>query len=429
MHSRYTLITLALFVAGLFLTVALAQVKEQAAAGGATTQYLPLITADNVPDHIDFAPFFLENDLLGDITDIAHANDDRLFIVERPGRILVLENGAPVGAFLDLPGVVGGSNWEEGLLGLAFHPDYPQTPYFYIQYTESGPLKRIVIARYTVSENNPNQADPNSALILMRIDKSPNPPDADIPFSPVHNGGDLTFGPDGYLYIPVGDGGPDPFEGINGDPDNDSQNLATLLGSILRIDVDPDGGLPSDCGNPGNYSIPPDNPFVGQAGCNEIWAYGLRNPWRISFDRLTHDLYVTDVGEWEYEEVNFVPAGEGAGWNFGWNCYEGTYVYRPLCAGDFTFPVFEYARGTGCASIIGGFVYRGSQYPKLWGYYVFVDYCAERLWAMRRERSGAWNVIEFPMEDYNFTTFGEDVHGEMYAGRSDYDGIYKVISP
>ncbi len=436
MHSRYSQWVPATLVASLFMIVSLtvgATAPRSSfnigAAGGATTQYLPLIIADNQPQSIGFLPVFVDNDLLGDITDIAHANDGRLFVVERPGRIVVIENGQLLGAFLDLGGITGGPNWEEGLLGLAFHPNYPQTPYFYVQYTESGLYKRVVVARYTVSSTNPNQADPNSAVILMRINKSANPPNLPDPYSPVHNGGDLTFGPDGYLYIPVGDGGPDPFEGVNGDPDNDSQNLGNLLGKLMRIDVDPDGGLPPECGGTANYSIPPDNPFVGQGGCDEIWAYGLRNPWRISFDRLTNDLYITDVGEWLFEELNFVPAGEGAGWNFGWNCYEGSHEYRPGCNGDFTFPIFEYARGGGCASIIGGFAYRGSAYPILTGHYVFADYCAERLWTIKRNFSGAWGVREYPFSDFNLTTFGEDVNGELYAGRSDFDGIYRVTAP
>lgn len=430
-HSRYSFALFVMITAVLASVLFLyqpAQGEQTAVAGGATTHYLPIVLQENRPHHIGFAPYFLDNDLLGDITDIEHAGDGRVFVVERPGRILVFQNGILLDTFLDLPGLVGGSNWEEGLLGLAFPPDYPATPHFFVQYTESGPLKRIVVARYTVS-SNPNQADPHSGVILMHIDKSPNPPGYLDPISPVHNGGDLTFGPDGYLYIPVGDGGPDPFEGINGDPDNDSQNLNTLLGKLLRIDIDPAAGLPPECGDSAYYSIPADNPFVGEAGCAEIWAYGLRNPWRISFDKLTGDLYITDVGEWQYEEVNFVPAGQGSGWNFGWNCYEGSYIYRPGCPGEFVFPVFEYERGLGCASIIGGYVYRGSQYPNLYGYYLFADYCAEKMWAMKQDRFGQWRTIEFPLAEYNFTTFGEDVNGELYAGRSDFDGIYQVTAP
>lgn len=395
--------------------------------GADTTAFLPLMTQTNQPDNINFVPVFLENDLLGDVTDVEFTADGRLFIVERPGRIVIIQNGSLVGAFLDLGGMVGGSNWEEGLLGLDFHPDYPNTPYFYVMYTESGPLKRIVVARYTVS-GNPHQADPNSALILLQIDKSLEDPDDPTSFSPVHNGGDLTFGPDGYLYVPVGDGGPDPFLGINGDPDNDSQRLDRLLGKVLRIDVDPNGGLPADCGSTANYSIPANNPFVGQSGCDEIWAYGLRNPWRISFDRLTGDLYITDVGEWQMEELNFVPAGSPGGMNFGWNCYEGSLEYRP-CNGDFTFPIFEYERTGGCASIIGGHVYRGTAYPKLYGYYLFADYCTGDMWVMKRTLLHDWHVIHYPLVDYNFTTFGEDVNGELYAGRSDYDGVYHVVAP
>lgn len=433
-HSRYAIALFALITAVcaavLWFTLPAQEEGPTAVASGgpASQQYLPVMLQELRPSQISFTPYFVDNDLLGDITDIEHANDGRLFVVERPGRILVFQNGVLLDTFLDLPGLVGGSNWEEGLLGLAFPPDYPETPYFFIQYTESGPQKRIVVARYTVSAN-PNQADPNSGVILMHINKSPNPPGYLEPISPVHNGGDLTFGPDGYLYIPVGDGGPDPFEGINGDPDNDSQNLNTLLGKLLRIDIDPDAGLAPECGDSSNYSIPADNPFVGEAGCDEIWAYGLRNPWRISFDRLTGDLYISDVGEWQYEEVNFVPAGQGSGWNFGWNCYEGTYLYREGCPGEFVFPVFEYERGLGCASIIGGYVYRGSQHPKLYGYYFFADYCAERMWAMKQDRFGDWRTIEFPLYEYGFTTFGEGANGELYAGRSDFDGIYSLIAP
>jgi glucose/arabinose dehydrogenase len=309
-----------------------------------------------------------------------------------------------------------------GLLGLAFHPNYPTVPYFYVAYTQ--PTSPIVLARYTVNPATPDVADPGSAVILLYIEK---PADEDGNPSPVHNGGDLNFGPHRYLYVSWGDGGPDPVpnNGIPGDPFNNSQRTNTMLGKIIRLDVDSTSGTPPDCGDSG-YAIPPGNPYTDGPGedCDEIWATGLRNPWRFSFDRLTGDMYIGDVGEWEREEIDFQPAGLPAGLNYGWHCFEGTINYETVypqvgldCGGPelYTPPIFEYEHTpSGGFSTVGGFVYRGSQYPSLYGYYVTADFNGN-MWVLRQE-DGVW-VSRFLGNAGRFiSTFGEGVDGELYVG-------------
>ena len=261
------------------------------------------------------------------ITDIANAGDERLFVVQREGLIRIVWPDGTIQPepFLDITrDVTSNLNWEAGLLGLAFHPDYPNTPYFYVLYTD---VKNIRVARLTVNPLNGNEASRNSMRFLMIIPKSIW---AGQP-SPVHNAGDLTFGPDGYLYIPIGDGGPDPYVATNmpGDPLNNSQRRDTALGSILRIDVNENGLTGPDCGE-GDYTIPPGNPYTGGAGCDEIWLTGVRNPWRIDFDPANGNLYVADVGEWRREEITVLPAGTGSGANLGWHCFEGTVDYKAV---------------------------------------------------------------------------------------------------
>ncbi len=223
--------------------------------------------------------------------------------------------------------------------------------------------------------------------------------------SPVHNAGDLTFGPDGYLYIPLGDGGPDPYVATNvpGDPLNNAQRRDTMLGSILRIDVDENGLTGADCGESG-YTIPPGNPFTNVNGCDEIWATGLRNPWRIDFDPANGALYVADVGEWRREEINVLPAGVGSGANFGWHCYEGTVDYKATWDPDqfagyfkdcgprenYVFPAFEYDHSQGECSLTGGMVYRGENYPFFSGNYLYTDFCTGRIWALSQAYNGDW---------------------------------------
>jgi glucose/arabinose dehydrogenase len=400
------------------------------AAPAAGALYLPYVGKPGTPQ-IDLVPFVVgfENKT---ITEITHAGDERLFVANREGKVWVVypDGAIPETPFLDVTDKVQHEiNFEQGFLGLAFHPDYPATPYFYFAYTSPS---NIEIARGAVSSTNPDVADPKSIVGMITIHK----PQGGGGPSPVHNGGDLAFGPDGYLYIPLGDGGPDPYDVsyLPGDPNNHSQRRDTLLGSILRVDPDPERGLDPDCG--GNYySIPGDNPWLGDGGCDEIWAKGLRNPWRISIDQLTGDFYIADVGEWLREEVNYRPAAAGGGANFGWHCWEGSVDYSTVWEEvadncdydlDFVFPVHEYDRSQGECSIIGGKVYRGSLYPWFYGVYFFGDWCSGRLWTMSRV-GGEWQVNPAGQHMIRYTTFGEDVYGELYAGSYLSGILYKVV--
>ncbi len=415
------------------------------AVGGNTDIYLPHVSIPAPPPRLGFVPFIKPGapDTVT-ITVITHAGDDRLFVGNREGRIwIVLPDGTALPKpFLDLKGKVDHEGFEQGLLGLAFHPDYPHTPYFYVAYTSSY---HIVVARGEVNPDDPNQAKPALDTLITMLKPLIRPDDpGNNTRSGVHNAGDLKFGPDGYLYIPVGDGGPDPYgellQGQPGDPNNHSQRRDVLLGSMLRIDPDPDRGLPPDCGVKKTlYSIPSDNPWLDDNGCDEIWAKGLRNPWRVSFDRLTGDFYISDVGEWQFEEINFLPANSSGGKNFGWHCWEGTANYsttpfqRPDVAKrcdyqttQFTFPVHEYNHEqAGRCSVTGGYVYRGSEYPALYGRYIFADWCSREAWTMAR-MDGKWQV-DPAGGGHNFTTFGEDIHGELYAGTYLSGQIYKVV--
>ena len=312
--------------------------------------------------------------------DLQNAGDERLFIIEKAGRIRVVENGTLVDfPFLDISNKVTIRNNEQGLLGLAFHPDYAENGFFYINYTDKG--GDTVIARYRVTPA-PNIADPSSEVILLR---------AKQPFGN-HNGGVLAFGPDGYLYAGLGDGG------SAGDPFGNGQKLDTFLGKILRLDVD----------SAETYAIPPDNPFG-----NEIWAYGLRNPWRMSFDMKTGDLYIADVGQNTWEEVNFMPAGELGGVNFGWKYFEATHPFSDTPPADvrFTAPVVEYSHDLGC-SVTGGYVYRGEMAE--WnGIYLYGDYCTGMVWGLIQSDEGWQNRVLFGAVG-NITSFGQDMHGEVY---------------
>ncbi|HEY0091645.1 MAG TPA: PQQ-dependent sugar dehydrogenase, partial [Flavobacterium sp.] len=336
---------------------------------------------------------------LSSVVGIFHAGDSRLFVVQQTGAIRIVQPNGTVDPtnFLTLTTATISTGGERGLLGLAFHPDYDTNGYFYVNYTRAGD-GATVIARYTRSSSNPNIADPSTAAVLLTVAQ---------PFSN-HNGGTIAFGPDGYLYIGMGDGG------SAGDPGNRAQNINENLGKMLRIDVD--SGAP--------YAIPADNPYVGIPGNDEIWAIGLRNPWKWSFDRLTGDLYIADVGQGEYEEINRVSSTD-PGVNYGWKCYEGSDVYS-ACTGTgvtFTFPVAEYSHsGTGGCSITGGYVYRGTTYPNFVGKYFFADYCLPRIGMMDETNNLTYsaNFTGVP----NFTTFGEDVTGELYVGGD--DTIYKI---
>ena len=251
--------------------------------------------------------------------------------------------------FLDISLKVGSRYTEQGLLGLAFHPDYARSGFFYVNYTDEN--GKTVIARFHVSAADPDLADPASETDILRVDQPYNN----------HNGGGLAFGSDGYLYIGLGDGGSE------GDPLLNGQNLRTLLGKMLRIDVD----------HGTSYAIPAGNPFAKVGGMPEIWAYGLRNPWRFSFDRLTGDLYIADVGQDAWEEIDFVTAGLPGGMDFGWSYYEGLHPYKgqPPANATFTWPISEYSHAYGCA-VTGGYVYRGTALPEWQGVYFFGDYCS-----------------------------------------------------
>lgn len=324
--------------------------------------------------------------------DIANCGDDRLFILEQfNARIWILDregNRLPE-PFLDLPAV--GTQNEQGLLGLAFHPDYQNNGYFFVNYTRTNGDTRV--SRFQVSANDPNVADPGSEVVLFEVDQ---------PYAN-HNGGCLKFGPDGYLYIGLGDGG------SGGDPNANGQNTSVRLGKLLRIDV--------DNGNP--YAVPADNPFVNQAGyLPEIWALGMRNPWRFSFDRMTGDLWIGDVGQNNWEEVDFQPAGSTGGENYGWRCYEGNHPFNTSGCGsmsDYVFPVAEYANAGSDCSVTGGFVYRGLNYPNLFGHYLYTDYCSGKIWSLTPDGSGGWNnQLLKDLSNYQYVSFGENKNGELF---------------
>ncbi len=340
---------------------------------------------------------------------VTHAGDDRLFVVLKGGRILV-HGSAGTGTFLDLSAVVRATETERGLLGLAFHPRYEENRYFFVYYTDGS--GRLVIARYQTRADDPDVADADSGRVLLTIDH----PD----FSN-HNGGALAFGPDGYLYAGIGDGG------SGGDPSNHAQDRGTLLGKILRLDVDVE--------DPPYHAIPPTNPFVGVAGARgEIWAYGVRNPWRITFDRRTGDLFIADVGQNAREEVDFQPAtgaaGEQGGRNYGWRRMEGTACYNPSTGcqtGSLVLPVLEYTHADGC-SITGGYRYRGAEVPSLSGVYVFADFCNGRIWGGVQAGTGAWSRVELLDSGLSISSFGEDAAGELYVADLN-GGVYRVVRP
>jgi len=359
-----------------------------------------------------------------------HAGDGtgRLFIVQQEGQIFI-KRGAQVlpVPFLDISGIVNCCG-ERGLLGLAFHPDYANNGYFFVNYTNAQ--GDTVVSRYQVSAGNPDVADPNSALVILTVDQD---------FSN-HNGGNLLFGPDGYLYIGMGDGG------SGGDPCNRAQTLdpanldnsgscsadgnfvgdpdsRALLGKMLRIDVD-NPGVNTDgvCAEGTNYGIPPDNPFetTGDTRCSETWAWGLRNPWRWSFDRVTGDLFIGDVGQGAVEEIDFQPASSTGGEHYGWSCMEGDQVYnsgRCLAGVTLTPPILTETHAGGNCAITGGYRYRGPV-SALNGLYFYGDYCSGKIW-YASESGGNWSRQEWNHGEaslqFNLGSFGEDESGEVYA--------------
>lgn len=328
---------------------------------------------------------------------------NRLFVVEQAGRVLALPNSPDAekaSTFLDITNKVRTVHNEEGLLSLAFHPNYAANGYFFVYYSASDP-RRTVLSRYRVSRIDPNQADTQSETTLLEVEQ---------PYGN-HNGGTVLFGPDGYLYLSLGDGG------SAGDPHGNGQNLGTLLAKILRIDVDHrDSGLA--------YSIPTDNPFRTRRGARpEIWAYGLRNVWRMSFDRRTGDLWAADVGQDAWEEIDLITKGG----DYGWSIREGTHVYEPIAAHDSLIdPITEYPHPVG-ASVTGGYVYRGTKYPNLGGVYLYADYVTGTIWGLRYERGRLTEQGTLLKQPRNVSSFGEDATGEILL--TCFDGrVYRLIA-
>ncbi len=367
--------------------------------------FLPLLASAQVE---------LELDLMADgfnrPCDIVNAGDERLFVVEQVGTIQILNQNGEVEdePFLDISSTVDSQGGEKGLLGLAFPPDYCTTGAFYVNYTttEENQLK-TVIARYQVSPENANQALEDSEERILEYDQD---------FSN-HNGGQIEFGPDGYLYIAAGDGG------SAGDPNNRAQDIMSFLGKIHRIDVSTEP-----------YSIPEDNPFaMVDFGLDEIWAYGLRNPWKFAFDDATGDLYIGDVGQSNREEIDFQAAGTPGGLNYGWRCYEGNETYNTggcLPEENFEFPIYDYAygnQGNGFrCSITGGRVYRGPSFDQIQGKYIATDFCSGEYWVTSNQGS-EWETTEHTGFVSNLVAFGADVWGEMYAVQGQSSGrVYRL---
>lgn len=359
-----------------------------------TNTYTPSFTPTN-PAPVQFPPSenyswrLVASGLLEPVG-IAQSGDgtDRLFVIEQGGAIRIIQEGTVLPEpFLDIRDRVGSQAFEQGLLGLAFHPRFQQNGYFYLNYTDLN--GDTVIARFQQSSENQDRANQDSELHLLDISQ---------PYRN-HNGGAIAFGPDGYLYLGLGDGG------SAGDPLGNGQSLNSLLGKILRIDVDRNSP----------YAIPEDNPFIDRGIGTEIWAYGLRNPWRFTFDRLTGDLYIGDVGQNNWEEIDFLPAGSLGGANFGWNFLEGSYPYLGAPPSDLELipPIAEYNHLLGC-SVTGGVVYRGRRLPEWDGIYFYGDYCTGRVWGLLSLPDGEW-ASEILFEGMgSISSFGEDEAGEVY---------------
>jgi glucose/arabinose dehydrogenase len=367
---------------------------------------------------------------------VTHAGDrtNRLFVVEQDGRVKVLVNGDALGtAFLDIKGRVrspedGAGRDEEGLLSIAFPPGYGSgKDYFYVYYTNLNGDNQV--SRFHLG-GNANQADSASEELILPL---PHPGQTN------HNGGQLFFGPDSYLYIGTGDGGG------GGDPAENAQNPAQRLGKMLRIDVEPDGPvspgldhrifLPFLTGGqaqPLPYTIPPDNPFINNPGyLPEIWALGLRNPWRYSFDRTTGDLYIGDVGQGNWEEVDFQSASSPGGENYGWDNMEGFACFEPssgCTTTGMTLPIRAYANsGSSACAVTGGYVYRGPAFPSLQGIYIYADYCIGTIWGLQRD-TGSWVNQQLTDTPYLISSFGEDEAGELYL--TDLNGaLYQIVTP
>ena len=331
--------------------------------------------------------------------EIVNNGDSRLFVVQQNGAIkIVLPNGTVNATnFINLSTKIVFSG-ERGLLGMAFHPQYATNGYFFVYYNQVT-TGNIIVARYSVNPTNADIADVSTEKIILNIPK---------PFTN-HNGGSMHFAPDGKLWISTGDGG------SSGDPNNNSQNKNTLLGKMLRIDVNSTAA----------YNIPTDNPFVGVDGADEIWSYGLRNAWKFSFDTTTSNVLIADVGQGQFEEINKMPISQ-AGINYGWRCYEGDADYNTTgCApkANMTFPLVAYNHAGGKCSVTGGYMYRGSLYPAFSGKYFFADYCSTQIGMMNADNSIVWTTA---FTGNNFSTFGQDFNKELYVAAVNSGKIYKM---
>lgn len=331
--------------------------------------------------------------------EIVNANDNRMFVVQQNGIIKIVQPDGTVNStnFLNISSKItyGG---ERGLLGLAFHPQYSTNGYFFVYYNDTS--GNITVARYTRS-SNPDVADTTTEKIILNQPK---------PFDN-HNGGSIHFAPDGYLWIVTGDGG------SGGDPNNNSQNRNSLLGKLLRLDIN----------STGPYNIPADNPFVGTDGADEVWAYGLRNAWKFNFDTVSGNVMIADVGQGQIEEINRMPLTQ-AGINYGWRCYEGNNTYNTTgCAAQstMTFPVAAYDHSGGKCSITGGYVYRGTQYPALQGKYIFADYCSTQIGIMNNDDSITWSPA---FSGNNFSTFGINNQNELFVAAVNNGKIFRVTT-
>jgi glucose/arabinose dehydrogenase len=411
-----------LLAASGYLLLALAQPGQVVRGRPLTQAAWPHISLTQVASGLT-APDYVTN---------AGDNSGRIFIVEQPGVIRIVHNGNLLTKpFLDISDRVR-FNGEEGLLSLAFPPDYTQKGYFYVYYTRKGETNNQVSRFHLTSD--PNVADPNSEQTILFLNH---------PTYTNHNGGLLVFGPDGYLYIGTGDGGG------GGDPFRNAQNPGSLLGKLLRIDTEyawgqtPAGSnllyLPillnkNQAPTGPSYKIPTGNPFASQSDARpEIWALGLRNPWRYAFDRQTHDLYIADVGQDTWEEFDFQPASSQGGENYGWNILEGRHCYSASACtepANYSPPIWEYNHGsndsTGC-SITGGYVYRGTDYPAMEGIYFYGDYCSRTVWGLQNY-AGTWENYTFLKAPGGITSFGEDQAGELYLTSSN-GVVYQVVSP
>ncbi len=381
-----------------------APTQEPAPEDAAAQETIPPLALDQIKLDLQAAATGLDQPLF-----VTHAGDGsaRLFIVEKVGQIRIVQDGELLDApFLDIHDRVRSQGSEQGLLGLAFAPDYAETGYFFVNYSDAD--GNTVIARFQAQADNPNVVDADSEVAILQI----------LQPASNHNGGMLAFGPDGYLYIGMGDGG------ASFDRFDNGQNPATLLGKMLRIDVTSDPSAP--------YLIPPDNPWVGEeAGGDpvrdEIWAFGLRNPWRFSFDRQTQDLWIGDVGQNQYEEIDFTPAGSPGGLNYGWPIMEGaSCVQGDACDREgLEQPILVYDHSGHC-SVTGGYVYRGSAYPGLEGTYFYGDYCSGTIWAARADGQGGWQNVLVQKNDGMISSFGEDEAGELYLADIAGGAVYRL---